>query len=334
MQRNNDGVNFVYTNRYNLSDKSLQRVTEFIKETYGLDVERIDENERGYVFIGKYNQSIGDITYDVHTAEYRPFNYHLGSLERIREYEHNERIENRRRKFKLQRNRRIGAFITAASLTALIAFGAIRLANKPEPTNIAVVEHINTVTDASDILLISWANYAMGEISDTAYSSDSEFAQNQRMDLYSGHYAQMMLNYYNYLDQLDSNLPPEIVGNSLKTYHDTFRREAYLFDEEVQLSMFSSSSFNNTPYADAVVYDQSGNPLTSGNLYGENNDSYGNTATYGDNANYLVYVPATSIPNNDFTMENLPSNSLVLNNQVYVTEDHLDDFGSPNLGNK
>ena len=51
MQRNNDGVNFVYTNRYNLSDKSLQRVTEFIKETYGLDVERIDENERGYVFM-------------------------------------------------------------------------------------------------------------------------------------------------------------------------------------------------------------------------------------------------------------------------------------------
>ena len=42
--------------------------------------------------------------------------------------------------------------------------------------------------------------------------------------------------------------------------------------------------------------------------------------------NYTVYVRAVDVPNNDYTITNLPDDAEFIHGEAYVAEHHLDDF--------
>lgn len=330
-----ENVEFVYSKRYKLTDNYLGRVCEQIKEKYGIDVARIDENERGYIFVSKYDYTIGNLEYDPHVGKYKPFNYHVGVEERVREAAAEERKIARTKRLKLQKYQRIGAFLTIAGLATVVTVGSMFAIKGHEPkAPVAVEQHMTNITEADDIVLVSWAQYAMGKITDAANGSPHEYVSTQRENLYTSSFMPVMMNYYNYVDQLDSGLPQEIVGDLTKQYHDNFRRAVYSFNEAVVSSLFPDCSFESSPYADAVVLGINNSQLNSGTRNGEKIDDNGTVIIYNDD-DYNLYIQASDVPNNEFSVGNLPAGSTIYNNEVYVSDDLLyNNDEDPNYGGK
>ena len=196
------------------------------------------------------------------------------------------------------------------------------------------MEQVNTVASANDLILNSWANYAIGEVIDGANSSDYQYAQSVAEDLRNNYYNKMMLSYYNYVDQIDSGLPDDIIGKLKDSYHNEFRNQCYIFDEALENSFYDYVTFDESPYADAVVYDQNGNRVVSNGLYGESYDSNGSLIIPGGNIGYIVYVKAVDVPGNNYSITNLPSDTKFINGETYVSDEHLDDFVNINSKTK
>lgn len=326
-------LNFVFSKKYALTERVINQVCESIKKTYGLEVMRVDETQTGYVFISKHGYTIGDLTYDPHTGLYKKFNFHVGVIERETEANKKDLNEQRYKKFKLQRRRMVGR-LTAAALAALFALGALRAIPKSSGTKepVAVVEqHINSIDTADDLILVSWANYAMGEITDQATESPYDYVHDQRDSLYSS-FSNIMINYYNYVDQIESVLPRDISEPLIDKYHNEFRRAVVSYDEEVANSMFSSEVFNASPYADAIVLDTNGMELNKGSYTGEVVGANNNVVLLNsEDTNYNVYVPANDVGNVDYSLEYLPVGSVVYNGEVYVTDDNLSDTNTDDV---
>ena len=335
MEDNNFRV--VYSRRYKLTEQSLNRVAEDIKKTIGVEVCDIQENENGYIYKGKYGISIGDITYVPTEGKYRRFNYHQGSKEAILSKEREEEkrrpagtmYRRRSRQYKLQRNKRIGVALTAGAIAVLVSVGAIALktnAVETKPMSTYSTEYVNTVANANDLILNSWANYAIGEVSNGVSNSRYENAQLVADDLKNNFFNNLALQYYNYSDQIKSGLPEDVVGKLKDSYHNEFRNQCYIFDEALESSYFSYATFDESPYADAVVFDQYGNRVVANGLYGESYDSYGNLILPNGNIGYTVYVKAVDVPGNNYSITNLPSDTKFINGETYVSDEHLDDF--------
>lgn len=330
-------LDFIYSKRFKITQESLNRVRESVENTYGIEVARIEENDQGYIFMSKYDYPIGQLEYDPRMGEYKSFSYLLGAKEKINELASEERKEVRIKRFKLQRRRRIGIFITAAGMAALITIGAVTaIINRPEPQPIVVEQHLSTITDADDLVLMMWANYAISNISDIADNSRYDTIRYQRDQLYADHFMQVMMNYYNYVDQLESGLPAEIFGDLTKKYREEFRTAAYLFDEAIRMSVFADNTFASSPYSDAIVLGSDNNSLSSGKNIGEKVDESGKVILFDDIDKYDVYVQAKDIPNNNFSVDSLPDKSTVYNNEVYVSSDLLKGTGdeAPNMGGR
>ena len=174
--------NFVYTNRYSLTQEFLNRIAADVKRNIGLDVYNIEETDTGYTFKGKYGVVIGDVTYLPNEGKYRRFNYHQGAKEEIENREKQVRRNNngnsnaprrRSRKFQLQR-KRLGVALTASAIALLVLGGSIAIktnAVENNPITSYGSEQINTVVSANDLILNSWLNYALGEVTNGASNS-------------------------------------------------------------------------------------------------------------------------------------------------------------------
>lgn len=330
----NNEFNFVYTRRYKITQRSLDKIAENIKKNLGIDVYRIQEIDDGYVFIGKYGISIGDLTYLPQQGEYRKFNYHQGAKESIlaRDKEEKRKINptNKRhpRRFKLQR-KRLGIALAAGSIALLIAGGSITLkTNALQATKAPTyaVQQVNTVASANDLILNAWANYAMGLVVQGSQDTSYEHAQVVADDLRSNYFNNAMLQFFNYTDQIESGLPIDVIGKLKDSYHNEFRNQCYLFDEALESSYYSYATFDESPYADAVVFDQNGDRVVANGLYGESCDGTGNLILPGGNIGYSVYVKAVDVPGNDYSITNLPADTRFINGETYVSDEHLDDF--------
>ena len=77
--------NFQFKERFPLTDRAIETIINSIKEDYGLVVREVKETENGYLFIGRYGFTIGDVTFDESIKKYREFNYHEGVKDRIRD---------------------------------------------------------------------------------------------------------------------------------------------------------------------------------------------------------------------------------------------------------
>ncbi len=328
-------INTIFSKKYTLTEKVLDNVKKYIKDNYGLDVSKITETSSGYIFISNHSYTIGDLTYNPHTGLYNKFNFHVGVIEKEMEAKKKEISETRYKRFKLQRRKTIAKF-TAASLATLLALGVI----KGLPKNIsnenqtAVVEtHLNNVESADDLVLIAWANYAIGLISDEAKDSTYDYVHEQREQLYDD-FANVMINYYNYVDQVESNLPYEIVGSLIEKYHDDFRISAVSYNDAIEKSMFSSAAFNSTPYADATLLDNNGLVFNKGTKDGEVVDENNNVVLIDPEENkYKVYVQASEITSDNINSNNLPDGAVVYNGGLYVSDSYLnsESLGSPGI---
>ena len=331
----NKGIDYVYTRKFSLSDNVLNTVCENIKKSYGLMVDKIEENDNGYVFISKHGYTIGDLTYDPHKGLYKAFNFHVGVIERETEATKKDINEYRYKKFKLQRRKAVGK-LTAAALATLMAIGVIKVlpksySIKEQP---AIVQHVNSLETADDLLLVAWANYAMGQITDKTSDSSYDGVKTQRDSLYND-YSTVMLNYYNYVDQIESGLPKELTKSLTDKYHSDFRSAAISFDNAVAKSMFSEVTFVSTPYVDATLLNTNGEAFKKGNYVGEvvgSNDEV-ILLDYGD-TNYKVFVPADEVKNNDYSLDNLPEGAVIYNGEVYISDDYLSETAIGEPGKK
>lgn len=317
--------NFQFKERFPLTERAIETIINSIKEDYGLIVREVKETENGYLFIGKYGFTIGDVTFDESIRKYREFNYHEGVKDRIRDRDKVEAQKKKKKHFKLQKYKRIGIALTATAILALTAVGAVKLVDnifdKPEQ-QVEVVQQMNTVANANDLILYSWANYAMNEVYAAAERSDVEYADTLCEELRSVNFNSVMMNYFNYTDQLASGLPSEF--NAKDSYHTEFRNQCYLFDEALESSYFTHATFDESPYANAVVMDKNGNFVQPTGSYGETCDINGTLLTV--DGEYTVYIRAVDVPNNNYTITNLPDDAEFVNGEAYVADHHLDDF--------
>jgi len=124
---------------------------------------------------------------------------------------------------------------------------------------------------------------------------------------------------------IDSGLPHDIVGDSIARNHQDFRNNAKKFNDYLGEQYFGEYTFENSPYADAIVMDESGKVIsTTGDITGELQDEEGKVITF-DSDNIKVYIKATSIPGQNFTLENLPTDAVLHNGDAYVLASHLYD---------
>lgn len=329
-------LTFVASKPLKLTENTLRRKVEWIEDKFKVKVEKVCESENGYIFKGKYGFTIGDITWDSQRGVYRSFNFHHGVKESITERDEylKRQKSNPKRKYKVQRNKRIGVRFAAASIAVLISIGVIktavshRQADTPTSGVVAVLEeHANNVVSANDLIILSWANYAMGEVDKVCSASEYDGVRSMRDEFYADCFAPVMTDYYNYLDQIDSGLPVEIIGETMEKYHDSYRSKAYAFDESLKNGYFDRFSFSNSPFADAIVVDKNGNMVSSNSRYsGEVKASDGTLLTLDDSGEYVVYILATDVPSNDYTVGNLPDDARIFDGNAYVDANHYDDF--------
>lgn len=329
MDINNDG----YVTRYSLSEATLERIIQDVERVYGVKVLKIKETEGGYVLLGKYGFSIGDITFNYKTKKYNQFNFHRGVVELIDKK--NQEVLAKRKKYKVQRTKR-RVTLTAAGLAVLISLGVVAGKHISEtkaldanPSYVAVEterQHLNTITTANDLLLVNWANYAMGRVSDVCSNSEYDAIQVMRDDVYANLFVPVMSNYYDYLDYNDSPLPDDMVGDLMSKKHERFRMLVADFDDYLTTSpAFSSCAFSQSPFVNAVVVDKNGNVIgDSIRYYGETFDNDGKLVTYDDNLK--IFIRADDVPNSNYSISNLPSDTMFLNGVAYVSSEHLNEF--------
>ncbi len=327
---NDNNLEFVANKRYRVSEGTLKEITEEIHKKYGIDVVEILENDEGYVFRGKYGFTIGDLTYDTNNGVYKDFNYHRGVVESIKE---REKRMKKRRQYKIQRNKRIGLAFTAAGMAALIGIGVIKSVDKmseiKDPVSVetvAIEKHLNTIDNANDLVLIDWANYAMGSFRDYCAGSNIDAINSLDSTVYADIYVPVMSSYYNYLDCLDSLIPAEIVAESLEKNHNQFRNSAKEFNDYLISINLSQFSFEQSPFSDAIVFDKTGKLVESYKRFtGEVMGSDGELVTYDGDRAYTIYVQATDVPGNDFAINNLPDDARLFNGETYVDLEHFTD---------
>ncbi len=324
------------TNRRPLPEGTLNRIISDAKRETGLEVVEIIEVENGYLFKGKYGVVIGEVSYIPEIEKYRRINYNKNAVQEIAERDKEEakkvtveapRTTRRQQQYKLQKRKRLGVALTAGAMALLVSIGAIIVKTDALGRDkMPQYQQTNTVASANDLILNSWANYAIGEVMDGASNSRYNHVQSTASELKNNYFNGLMMQYYDYIDQVDADLPVDIAGDLKNKYHSEFRNQCYIFDEVLEHSYFSYATFDESPYADAIVYDSNGDVVVTGGMYGECYDSYGNLLLASDSSTYEVYVKAVDVPNNDYTIANLPLDAVVYNGETYVSESHLDDF--------
>lgn len=312
--------------RYRLTEKSLMDITDWFKNNYGLNVRDIIENKNGYLFVGDYGIPIGEITFNRVKGDYNNPVCHMGAKERIMEeraIRQERKREQQRKKFRLQKGVRIGVALTAASVIALSALGVIKPLDvfKGKPQTVAVATDVNSqisMADANDLILVEWADYTMGRISEICADSEYEQFESFREIAYSDYFAKAMGSYYNYVDYLDTPIPEDIIAESKVGARNNFRSEIMAFNDYLNNSVaFSNETFEKSPFAQAVIVDDLGNILEDEN--GRVILADGKEAVFAEGG-YSVYVRALDA---DYSITELPDDAIIKDGVVYVDQSHL-----------
>lgn len=345
-----------------LTDSSLDKIRMSLAKAINCRVEEIKayfDKDKGYYFYGPYDICVADCL--IEGSEYRGLSIYGGVVEDLKvqlEDERRRAAEDARRRMRIQqkeakerarreeRNRKVrfvlqkyvvpGVLITAVGLGSLAAIGAIKDYRAKEPIEVVQVADLNTVANANDLILFSWANYAMSELSQIAaesqYDQIGTMAENMRVD----YFTPIMSSYYNYVEEGMLDLPIELTGESIKTSHNSFRNNAYLFDEELQDRGFGKCSFKNSPFANAIVVDAYGQIVagTDNGLFGEVYDSKGELITLDSEMGYTIFVRAQDVVGNQYGTSNYPEDAIMYKGVAYVSSSHLNDFDAPSMGSK
>ena len=161
---------------------------------------------------------------------------------------------------KVQKGKKFAVKAGAVALAGLLFFGGRRaLAEDRNKEKGALDMSKNTVTEASDLLLYNWSNYAMNEVR-LGIQNSEELSDSLYDYLYGTYYVPAIASYYNYQEQLDSPIPREYSLTS--EYHGEFRNNAKCLNEELaKLPGLSVLAFENSPYADSLLVDINGDVI-------------------------------------------------------------------------
>lgn len=358
-----DYIDILISKPYILNEKSIERICNSLAKAINCRLEEIDvrfDKSKGYYFYGPYQICVADLLYEF--GEYRGVQVYSGVIEDLKVQLEEERIriagENRRkqaadarlakeqeRKEKRDRRNRYiiqkyvvpGVAITLGGVVVLTTIGAIHKAVTKEPAGIVQqAPSLNTVANASDLILFEWANYAMNQLSNVSDNSEHDSIKTMIEGLRTDYFTPIMSSYYAYVEEEMLDLPHELTGESIKTNHNSFRNKAYLFDEEIQDRGFKSCSFVQSPFANAIVVDAYGKIIegTESGLFGEVYDSNGELLTLDSDMGYIIYIRAQDVVGNDYGTSNYPEDAIMYKGVAYVNSSHLYDFEAPNMGSK
>lgn len=338
IMRNDENIDLIYSTRIPLTERSLEELCDRLERKSGVPIRGWKElkDDGGYVFYGDYKIPVGDVVFDTRQGTYRGLSYRIGSKQQI-EAERKKRTmqERKQRKLKVQRNRRIGVAIAAAGMIALASYGVVHLPSTAvrdvEPVTVAsstiMEEKTASIVTAEDLLLIEWANYAIGEVSQICSSSPYEAVSCQYDIAYPDYFAKVMQSYYGYLDYLDQEkigFPADLIASSKENAHTSFRSNAIAFDEYLENNVaFRNLTFSNSPYAYSILVDKDGKVVTgeSGVVIGED----GQVVTIDDTSSYDVYIKASVVPGAHYTLTNLPEDAILVDGEAYIDSSHLHD---------
>lgn len=357
-----DYIDIPFGRPYRLTDNSLDKICVSLAKSLNCRVQEIHvsyDRNKGYYFYGPYDICIADLLFEGN--DYRGVQIYGGIVEDLkvqleeerrrvaeetrkrearerREAAEKARVEKRNKKIKfvLQKYVAPGVMITALGVGALVGVGAIHRALTDEPAQIVQEVNLNTVANANDILLFNWANYAMGELSEISRNSDYDHIMGMAEIMRIDYFTPIMSSYYSYVEEGMLDLPVELTGESIKTNHNSFRNNVYLFDEELQDRGFGSCSFKNSPFANAIVVDAYGLVVSGADngLFGEVYDSKGELITTESEMGFHIYVRAEDVVGNNYGTSNYPEDAIMYKGVAYVSASHLNDYEAPNMGSK
>jgi hypothetical protein len=216
----NDDFRFVYTEKVPLTNEQKDELASRITRKIGEKVFSIQDVKDGYIIRGKYGVEIGRVNYNFQRGCYEEFKYRPRSIEEISARDmaqkHNKgdnksvMKRSRSRKFALQKGKRIGIALGAGALAVLLSVGAIAIKTNAVEPNYKIpsynMEQVNTVANANDLILYSWANYAMNEVVYGSNSNNYEYSHTVAEDLKNSYYNPLMLQYHNYTDQIQTSI--------------------------------------------------------------------------------------------------------------------------------
>lgn len=358
-----DYIDIPFGRPYRLTDNSIDKVRVSLAKTINCRVEEIRvtyDRNKGYYFYGPYDICVADLLFEGN--DYRGVQIYGGIIEdlKVQLEEERKRVEEetrqrevrerrerqeqlrreqraKKRKYVLQKYVVPAVAITAGGIIVLTGIGAIHNAVTKEPTGIVQQEQdLNTVANANDLILFAWANHAMGEISEIAGESKYDHVQTMSENLRVDYFTPIMSSYYNYIEEGMLDLPLELTGEAIKTNHNSFRNNAYLFDEELQNRGFGKCSFSNSPFANAIVVDAYGQVVNGSDngLFGEVYDTKGELITLESDMGYIVYIRAEDVLGNDYGTSNYPEDAIMYKGVAYVNFNHLYDYDAPSMGSK
>lgn len=353
---NEDYIDIPFVRPYTLTQKSLDKVCVSLANTINCRVDEMKvyfDKSKGYYFYGPYDICVADLLFE--GSEYRGVQIYGGVVEDLRlqleeerrriaaDARRKERAEareeqrKRRNQFILQKYVIPGVAITMGGIVVLTGIGAIHNAITKDSTAIVQQEQdLNTVASANDLILYTWSNYAITQLDEIARESSYDSVKSMAENIRNDYFTPIMSSYYNYEEEGLLGLPVELTGESIKTNHNSFRNNAYLFDEALQNRGFGSCSFAKSPYANAIVVDAYGQVVASSQdgLFGEVYDSKGELITLDSDMGYIIYVRAQDVVGNKYGTSNYPEDSIMYKGVAYVNSSHLYDFEEPSLGSK
>ena len=302
-----------------------------------------EKTSYGYLFfISGQDKKIAKLEYDVFNKKYQSLKILKGVKEPEPPYlmpRSQKREDIKRRRFVLKR-RALGVAFTATTLAMFVTAGIMkpeidRLFNEkynvvklPNITEGLVFEEDTALNDANDFVAMSWVEYTMDTMIKLAQSGDDEYLTLEVQKIYEGSYSRIISLYNDYFEAMDINVEKtDTLLNAINIIHDQLRKNISQFNDDVRKSPFLQYGFGKSTFASAIVADNEGRLLhTRDDGVVKDRENAPVIYDLSGNDKCAVYVKVQDIPNNTYRLDNCPSDSLMIDGQIYVNSSHINDF--------
>lgn len=289
--------------RIDLSQDNINQIKKWIRSQIKVNTECLDEpSNNRYRFIDdKYGITVGYMEFNEEKNSYEPFKANPHFKEEYSKAQSGIKNNNNNSKYDLKRN--------TSSIN--ISYNGLK-----ELSDLGLIEEkasqVEDITKVNDAILIAWAGYVMDNITE----EEKKTIENNRNVIYADLFAPVMVSYYDYLDA------EETLNSTAEEAHTRFIKRIINFNEHLPNLNYPEYTFNRTVYHNAIlvgkdqkVYQTSPDLTISNNTFKDKNGM-----------EYDIYIPSSEVPNNNYSTQKLPIDTIVYNNKSYVNITHLNDF--------
>lgn len=297
----------------------------------------------GYVFYDvSHDRKLAKLEYDEFNKRYKSLEIFRGIKEPEPPYlmqRGQKRKTKKKRTFSLKRVV-AGVALTASTVAMFTTAGIIKpkineklnkvrdIFHLPAVEEVVELDEDTALNEASDIVAMSWASYTMDTITKIAQSENDEYLLLEAKKIYENYYTKIISLYNDYEEVMDPNIEKnDTLVNATEILHTYLRKNLVAFNDAVRRSSFGQFGFHSSSFASAIVTDSNGKSLRlDDNKISYNEDGFPIIYSLSDNDDYCIYVKVQDIPNNNYTVNNCPQDSLMINGQIYVKSSHINDF--------